>query len=114
KAERLTVRIRNDVRAAWLAAHDAWTLAREARDTVVPMTDALLDETLLRYNGMLASTWQVLDGAAAQARARSASHDALRRFWLAHTELQNVLAGGEYAGPESGGSTSAAANAGGH
>lgn len=113
-AERLAVRIRNDVRVAWLATHDAWTLAREARDAVVPMTDTLQDETLLRYNGMLASTWDVLDGAATQARARQSAIDALRRFWLAHTELQNVLAGGEYAGPESGGSTAAAANAGGH
>ncbi|AUN95810.1 TolC family protein [Pseudazoarcus pumilus] len=113
-AEQLAVRIRNDVRAAWLASHDAWTLAREAQARVVPLTDALQDETLLRYNGMLASTWEVLDGAAAQAMARTAAHDALGRFWLAHTELQNVLAGGEYAGPESGGSSAASGNTGGH
>ena len=113
-AERLAVRIRNNVRAAWLAAHDAWTLARQAAEAVVPTTDALQDETLLRYNGMLASTWEVLDGAAAQAMARAAANDALRRFWLAHTELQNVLAGGEFAAPEAGGKRAAAGNAGGH
>lgn len=113
-AEQLAVRIRNDVRAAWLATHDAWALAREAQARVVPLTDALQDETLLRYNGMLASTWEVLDGATAQAMARAAAHDALGRFWLAHTELQNVLAGGEYAGPEAGGARAAGANAGGH
>lgn len=113
-AERLAVRIRNDVRAAWQSRHDAWLLAKEAREAVVPLTDSLQEQTLLRYNGMLASTWEVLDGAAAQAMARAAADDALRRFWLAHTELQNVLAGGEFAAPEAGGKRAAAGNAGGH
>jgi len=83
-------------RSAWRQLEARHAAARLAQDEVLRLQTALEQETLLRYNGMLQSTWDLL----AQARARMGSLDdaqqARRDFWLAQTDWQALLAGGDF------------------
>jgi hypothetical protein len=86
-------------RTAWEQLQAQHASARLAQNGVARLQTALKQETLLRYNGMLLSTWDLL----AQARERMASLDAAstaqRDFWLAQTDWQALLAGGDYETP---------------
>jgi outer membrane protein TolC len=84
---------RSEVRSAWSLWRGAHAQARHWRDDLVPLRQRLTDETLLRYNGMLASPWDVLSQAAAQSAAVASAIAAERDFWLADTELQTALTG---------------------
>jgi hypothetical protein len=55
-------------------------------------------ETLLRYNGMLSSTWQLLASARGRIEAVDALLQARRQAWHAHLDLQAVLSGLPYSG----------------
>jgi outer membrane protein TolC len=59
---------------------------------------------VVRYNGMLASVFELLADAREQVAAVSAYIDALSRFWLADADLQHALTGGRSAGGANGGS----------
>jgi len=80
----------------------------------VPLTTALQEETQLRYNGMLQSTWELLASARARLESANAAVMAQRDFWLAHTDLQAVLAGGEVEFTSNSGPTGPASTSPGH
>jgi outer membrane protein TolC len=88
-----TVDARSEVREAYAGYRSAYELARHYRDEVVPLAKRVSDEQLLRYNGMLASVFELLADARAQAAAVNASIDALRDFWIADSALQMALNG---------------------
>ena len=67
--------------------------ARQQRDEVVQWQTALQEDTQARYNGMLLSTWDLLNSAGARIRSVNAALQSQRQFWLAHTDLQAALAG---------------------
>ncbi|MEH3086426.1 MAG: TolC family protein [Xylophilus ampelinus] len=90
----VAVRARSEARAAWLAWRTAYDLARSQRDEVVPLRSHIADETVLRYNGMLVSVWEVLAEARASLAAVDAATAAERDFWLADTDLRLALTGG--------------------
>ncbi len=92
-ADRLAANIRSEAREAWFRYRTAWDLARHQRDVVLPLSTALQEETQLRYNGMLQSTWDLLASARARLESVNAAQQALSDFWLAHTDLQAVVAG---------------------
>lgn len=98
-AEQQAVRVRSQVREAYLNYRLAHDLAAQAlgRQT---MQVAQQEEVLLRYNGMLKSTWDLLDAARERLAAETAAAQALRDFWLAHVNLQAVLAGADYTGAD--------------
>ena len=75
---------------AYRTAHD---LARHYRDEIVPLRQTILDENLLRYNGMLISIFELLSSAREQVGAVIQAIDAQRAFWLADATLQNTLIG---------------------
>ena len=87
------VRARSEAREAWHGWRTTYDLARHYRDEVVPLRKFILDETQLRYNGMLSSVWDLL----AEARVHiGAVNDAIavqRDFWIADTDLQTALTG---------------------
>lgn len=85
------VRARSEAREAWLGWRSAWDLARHYRDEVVPLRRFINQETLLRYNGSLASTWDVLAEVRAQSGAVVLAIESQRDFWLADTDLQLAL-----------------------
>lgn len=89
----LAEQTRSEVRSAWSLWRSAHAQARHWRDDLVPLRQRLTEETLLRYNGMLASPWDVLTQAAAQSAAVVSAIAAERDFWLADTELQTALTG---------------------
>ena len=89
----VALRARSEAREAGQGWQAAYTLARQYRDDIVPLRKLLSDETLLRYNGMLLSVWDLLADTRAQAQAVSSAIEAQRDFWLADTDLQTALTG---------------------
>ena len=82
------------VRQARQAYTDSHALALAARDEVVQTRELISEETLLRYNGMLKSVWDVLAEVGNQSQAVEAAIEAQRDFWLAEADVQWVLQGG--------------------
>jgi outer membrane protein TolC len=85
------VEARSEARESYLAYRSAYDLARHYRDEVIPLRKKISDETLLRYNGMLASSFELLADAREQASAVNASIEALKEFWIAHARLEATL-----------------------
>ncbi|HZX27562.1 MAG TPA: TolC family protein [Telluria sp.] len=84
---------RSEAREAYQAYRSAYDAARHFRDRVIPLRKKISDETLLRYNGMLASVFDLIADARNQAAAVSAYIDAQRDFWVADTQLHAALGG---------------------
>ncbi|KQQ40527.1 RND transporter [Duganella sp. Leaf126] len=76
--------------ADYLAAYE---LARHYRDQVLPTRKKLADETLLRYNGMLLSVFELLADAREQAGAVRGYIAAQQDFWTAQANLDAALGG---------------------
>jgi outer membrane protein TolC len=79
---------RSDVRLAYAGYRTAYDIARHYRDHVVPQRKIISDEVLLRYNGMLASVFELLADAREQLNSVNESIEAQRDFWIAETQLQ--------------------------
>jgi outer membrane protein TolC len=82
---------RSEAREAYAGYRASYELARHYRDDVIPLRKKISHEVLLRYNGMLASTFELLTDAREQAGAVNAYIDALKDFWLAHATLEATL-----------------------
>ncbi len=89
----LAVRTRSEARETYNNYRVAWDLARHYQKEIVPLQKFINDEMVLRYNGMLASVFDVLADAQAQVMAINSAIDAQRDFWLAEADLQTLLAG---------------------
>jgi outer membrane protein TolC len=87
----VAVNARSQARERYLGYRAAWDLARHYRDEVIPLRRQISQETLLRYNGMLASPFDLLTDAREQAEAVNATIDALKEFWSAHADLEEAL-----------------------
>lgn len=88
------VRARSEVREAYSAYRTTYDVAKHYRDEVVPLRKKISDEVLLRYNGMLASVFELLADARAQIGSVNAAIEAQRDYWLADTDLQAAINGG--------------------
>lgn len=102
---------RSAARTAWAHLQTTHALARHAQETVLPLQTALEQETLLRYNGMLKSTWELLEASRERMQAASDAASARRDFWLAQLALSHLLAGGDYSPAETAAAGSARATA---
>lgn len=89
----VAVRARSEVREAWHGYRTAWDLARHYRNAIVPLRKRMNDEVVLRYNGMLMSTWDLLADTRQQALTVASAIEAERDFWLADTDLKTALSG---------------------
>jgi outer membrane protein TolC len=83
----------SEAREAWQGWNTAYALARRYRDDVLPLRKKVNEEMVLRYNGMLASVWELLGETRASMLVVNAGIEAQRDFWLADTDLQLVLTG---------------------
>ena len=90
----IAVQARSEVRESWSAYESSYRVARQYRDEVVPAKKRVSDEVLLRYNGMLASVFELLADARSQIASINAAIEAQRDFWIADTELQFAIHGG--------------------
>jgi outer membrane protein TolC len=84
---------RSEAREHYQAYQSAWTLARHYRDVVIPLRQQISQETLLRYNGMLLSVFELLADSREQTVAVNASINALKEFWIADARLQAAIGG---------------------
>lgn len=89
----VAVRARSEAREAWHGWRTAHELAKHYRDEVVPLRKSISEETLLRYNGMLASVFDLLGEARNHVLAVADAISAQRDFWLADTDLRTALTG---------------------
>jgi outer membrane protein TolC len=87
------VQARSEVRESYAAYRTAFDVARHYRDEIVPLRRRISEEMLLRYNGMLASVFELLADSREQIGAVNASIEAARDFWLAESDLQMALTG---------------------
>jgi outer membrane protein TolC len=87
------IRARSEVRETYRHYRAQLELAQHYRNEVVPLRKRISDEVLLRYNGMLASAFELLADAREQVSAVSAAIEAQRAFWIAEAEFQMALTG---------------------
>ncbi|MBN8487364.1 MAG: TolC family protein [Burkholderiales bacterium] len=90
----IAVQAQSEVRESYSAYRTAYDLARHYRDEVVPLRKRISDENLLRYNGMLASVFDLLSDAKDQIAGVVGAVESLRDFWVAQTHLQTALTSG--------------------
>ncbi|MFP5392002.1 MAG: TolC family protein [Gammaproteobacteria bacterium] len=83
----------SELRQAYGSYRSAYDAARHYRDEVVPLRKQIADEQLLRYNGMLASVFDLLADARAQVESVNAAIEAQRDFWIADADLEAAMAG---------------------
>ena len=90
----IAVRARSEVREAYSAYRTSYDIARHYRDDVVPLRKKISDEVLLRYNGMLASVFELLADSREQLVSVNAAIETQRDFWIAETKLQSAINSG--------------------
>lgn len=93
RTAQVAVNARSEVRESYSAYRTAYDLARHYRDEVVPLRKRISDENLLRYNGMLASVFDLLADSRDQIAAVTGAVESLRDYWVAETNLQAALTG---------------------
>ena len=93
RVREVAVKARSEAREAYHGYRTAYDLATHYRDEVVPLRKFINDELVLRYNGMLASVWDVLADTRSQVMSINSAIEAQRDFWLAEADLQTTLTG---------------------
>lgn len=94
RAADTAVRARSEVREAYSSYRTTYDIARQYRDEVVPLRKKISDEVLLRYNGMLASVFELLADSREQLNSVNTAIETQRDFWIAETRLQAAVNGG--------------------
>jgi outer membrane protein TolC len=84
---------RSEARESYLEYRTSYDLARHYRDQVIPLRKEISRETLLRYNGMLTSVFELIADAREQVEAVREAIEAQKEFWIAETNLQAALGG---------------------
>lgn len=87
--------LRSQAREAWRELALRHVQAEHAQNVLLPLQTALEQETLLRYNGMLQSTWDLIEASRARLRAAADASAARHAFWQAQLNWDTLLAGGE-------------------
>lgn len=110
----IAINARSQVREAYSAYRSSHDLARHYRDEIVPLRKKISEETVLRYNGMLMSVFELLADTRASIGAVNDAIEAQRDFWIAETDLEAAVSGSggasvSLAGPASGAASGAAA-----
>lgn len=89
----IAIQARSEVRETYLAYRTGYDVAKHFRDEVIPLRKRISEEMLLRYNGMLASVFELLADAREQVGAVNRYIETLRDFWLADADFQMALTG---------------------
>jgi cobalt-zinc-cadmium efflux system outer membrane protein len=89
----LELEVRSDVRGALQRVQFARQLHQQTSGTLLPQRQRILAETLLQYNAMQASNFQLLQAKAAEIEAQRAAIEALRDYWVARAELEKAAGG---------------------
>ena len=92
------VAVRSEARAAHVAYRGRYDIARHYRDAVVPLRETVEAESLLNYNGMITSTFDLLADTRARIESVRAALDARRDFYLAEIDVTAAIWGGGVSG----------------
>lgn len=83
----------SQLREGYSAYRTAFDIARHYRDEIVPLRQAMADENMLRYNGMLIGVFELLADARDQVGSVTGAINAQQRFWLADAALAASVMG---------------------
>jgi outer membrane protein, heavy metal efflux system len=89
----LGVRIRAQARAARDRLEGAGDRARYYHDVLLPLYEGIVNEAQLQYNAMQLGPFQLLRAREQQIRTAVAYIEALRDYWLARGEIDQILSG---------------------
>jgi cobalt-zinc-cadmium efflux system outer membrane protein len=89
----LAVKIRSTARALRDRAQGARDRALYYRDIMLPLHERIVNEAQLQYNAMQLGPIQLLRAREQQIETAAAYVEALRDYWLARTELAQLLSG---------------------
>jgi outer membrane protein TolC len=84
----------SEARAAYRAYRATYAITRKYESEVLPLQQTISSETELQYNAMQVDAFALLEAARSKARARVASIEAKRDFWLATADLSVAVLGG--------------------
>lgn len=104
------LRLASQVRHTMARASTAEALWRHWQQQL-PLHQARFEEIQLRHNGMLLSTWDLLQAREQVLQAEMSLHKAWRDAWLAHIDLLALMGGVEQPLPEVGASRPGSATA---
>jgi len=85
--------ITSEVRAARAALEAARSVADYYNQTILPQRQLILKETLLNYNAMQKSSYELLLAKEEQLMAEREGIEALRDYWVARVELERAVGG---------------------
>lgn len=91
----MAVSARSEVREAYLGYRGLLDIARHYQRDVTPLRQRIAEEELLRYNGMLVGTFELITASRQAAEATLAAIDAKRDFWLAKEQLGFAMVAGK-------------------
>ena len=91
--EALKVNVCSQVRQSLDALLAARTEAEFSQKNLLPLRQEILGETLLHYNAMQASVYELLLSKEREQTAEEDSIDVLRDYWLAHVALERAVGG---------------------
>jgi outer membrane protein TolC len=90
----LAVNTRSQARSAYLAYKSNYDIARHYRNNVLPLRNAIEEQSLLTYNGMITSTFELIADTREKIDSTILAVNAKRDFWLAEANLAPVIYGG--------------------
>lgn len=83
----------SQLRESYSAYRTAYDVARHYRDEIVPLRQAMGEENVLRYNGMLISVFDFIADNRDQISSVLSAIDAYQQFWLADAALSASMTG---------------------
>lgn len=86
---------RAEARMAQRAVTGRHSVARHWRDQVLPLRAEIDAEALKSYNGMITSTFELIEDARDGLEAQLGAAEAKRDYWLAETDVTAAIWGGE-------------------
>lgn len=89
----VAIAARSEVRETYSSYRTSFDVAKHYRDEIVPLRKRISEEMLLRYNGMLASVFELLADSREQVAAVNGYIESVRDFWIAESDLQMALTG---------------------
>ena len=89
----MAVAARSELREAYYTYRSAYDIARHYRQEILPVRQLISEETLLRYNGLLMSVFELLTEARLQIMDVVMGIEAQRDYWLADIDLQGAMVG---------------------
>jgi outer membrane protein TolC len=87
------VEARSQVRESYTRYRTSYDMTKHYRDEIIPIRQRIVDESQLRYNGMLIGVFELLAEARSQVMSVNGYIESLRDFWMSQSDLEMVMIG---------------------